>query len=85
MLSGFTPRSDEDLLSSLSVAIAPSANRRHLVRHLEPTKPFFYLGDTAWELPHRLSMEEAEVYLRNRAEKGFNAVMVVLFAEHGLV
>lgn len=27
-------------------------------------KPFFYLGDTAWELFHRLTKEEAKVYLK---------------------
>ena len=27
-------------------------------------KPFFYLGDTAWELFHRLDRDEADRYLR---------------------
>ena len=84
-MSGFTSRSTEVHLASLSVAIAPHASGRHIVHHLEPTVPFFYLGDTAWELPHRLNDAEAEHYLRNRAEKGFNVVMIVLFAEHGYV
>ena len=30
--------------------------------------PFFYLGDTAWELFHRLDMKEADYYLKNRAD-----------------
>ena len=30
-------------------------------------KPFFYLGDTAWALFHRLNREEATRYLTNRA------------------
>lgn len=52
-------------------------------RHLETTdgKPFFLLGDTAWELFHRLTREETELYLRNRAEKGFNTVLAVALAE----
>ncbi|KAK8843944.1 hypothetical protein IAR55_006736 [Kwoniella newhampshirensis] len=79
----FTDRSLEDHRASLNVAISASSNGRHLVRYLGPTDPFFYLGDTAWELPHRLSIGEAELYLRNRSEKGFNAVMIVLLAEHG--
>lgn len=33
-------------------------------------RPFFYLGDTAWELFHRLTREEAELYLKDRAGKG---------------
>ena len=30
----------------------------------EEGKPFFYLGDTAWELFHRLNREEADIYFR---------------------
>jgi hypothetical protein len=79
----FRPRSQSSHQSSLSVAIAPSANGRHLVRYVAPDQPYFHLGDTAWELLHRLSRSEAEYFLRNRAAKGFTAVMVVVLAEHG--
>ncbi|MFT2008322.1 glycoside hydrolase family 140 protein [Pontibacter sp. 13R65] len=53
-------------------------------RYLEYTsgKPFFYLADTAWELFHRLNREEADLYLTNRAEKGFTAIQAVVLAEH---
>lgn len=44
-------------------------------------KPFFWLGDTAWELFHRLTREEADLYLENRAEKGFNVIQAVVLAE----
>lgn len=81
----FQPRSDTDLRASLSVAVQPSACGRHLVRYAAPTEPFFHLGDTAWELFHRLDDAEAEMYLRNRAAKGFTSVMVVILAEHGCV
>jgi hypothetical protein len=43
--------------------------------------PFFWLGDTAWELFHRLTCEEAETYLRDRAAKGFNVIQAVALAE----
>lgn len=43
--------------------------------------PFFWLGDTAWELFHRLTREEADLYLQNRAEKGFNVIQAVVLAE----
>lgn len=43
--------------------------------------PFFYLGDTAWELFHRLSREEADVYLTNRVKKGYNAIQAVALSE----
>ena len=52
-------------------------------RHLQTSegKPFFYLGDTAWALFHRLTCEEAEIYLRDRADKGFTVIQAVALAE----
>lgn len=44
-------------------------------------KPFLYLGDTAWELFHKLNREEATEYLENRAEKGFTVIQAVVLAE----
>ncbi|MBI3417442.1 MAG: glycoside hydrolase family 140 protein [Verrucomicrobia bacterium] len=56
-----------------------SENHRFLVT--TDGRPFFWLGDTAWELFHRLNREDAERYLRNRADKGFNLVQAVTLAE----
>lgn len=56
-----------------------SDNRRYLVDG--DRRPFFYLGDTAWELFHRLNREEAERYLANRAAKGFTVIQAVALAE----
>jgi hypothetical protein len=56
-----------------------SGNQRYL--QTADGKPFFWLGDTAWELFHRLNREEAEKYLRNRAEKGFTVIQAVALAE----
>ena len=52
-------------------------------RHLQTSEgePFFYLGDTAWALFHRLTREEAEIYLRDRADKGFTVIQAVALAE----
>ena len=44
-------------------------------------RPFFYLGDTAWELFHRLDREETDLYLRDRAAKGFTVIQAVVLAE----
>ncbi|MBL7697548.1 MAG: DUF4038 domain-containing protein [Chitinophagaceae bacterium] len=44
-------------------------------------KPFFWLGDTAWELFHRLTREEADMYLEDRAAKGFTVIQAVILAE----
>ena len=43
--------------------------------------PFFFLGDTAWELFHRLTREEADFYLQTRAAQGFNVIQAVVLAE----
>jgi hypothetical protein len=70
------------VLGSSSVSgkrLEVSENRRFLV--YQDGTPFFYLGDTAWELFHRLNREEAEAYLRNRAEKGFTVIQAVALAE----
>src|SRR5215469_2188940 len=54
-------------------------NHRFLVT--QDGRPFFWLGDTAWELFHRLDREQAEQYLDNRARNGFNVVQAVAIAE----
>jgi hypothetical protein len=56
-----------------------SSNRRFIVD--EDGSPFFWLGDTAWELFHRLNREEAKLYLENRRQKGFNVIQAVVLAE----
>ncbi|QDV38338.1 glycoside hydrolase family 140 protein [Tautonia plasticadhaerens] len=43
--------------------------------------PFFWLGDTAWELFHRLDREQARRYLQDRADKGFTVIQAVALAE----
>lgn len=55
-----------------------SANDRYLVKD---GKPFFWLGDTAWELFHRLTREEADRYLKRRSEQGFTVIQAVILAE----
>jgi hypothetical protein len=56
-----------------------SENKRFL--ETDQGKPFFYLGDTAWELFHRLSREDADTYLKNRAANGFTVIQAVVLAE----
>jgi hypothetical protein len=56
-----------------------SDNQRFLT--YEDGRPFFYLGDTAWELFHRLNREESEKYLQNRAQKHFTVIQAVALAE----
>ncbi|HWQ92720.1 MAG TPA: glycoside hydrolase family 140 protein [Clostridia bacterium] len=56
-----------------------SQNRRFL--EYQNGKPFFWLGDTAWELFHRLNREEVDRYLTDRARKGFTVIQAVALAE----
>ena len=74
------------LCGSVSVAKAAelpelkvSDNHRFLVT--SEGKPFFYLGDTAWELFHRLDRADADKYLDKRAGQGFSVVQAVAIAE----
>ena len=59
--------------------IQVSENRRFLAT--ETGEPFFWLGDTAWELFHRLTREEAVAYLETRRRQGFNVIQAVALAE----
>ncbi len=43
--------------------------------------PFFWLGDTDWELFHRLTREEAADFLEIRHQQGFNIIQAVALAE----
>ncbi len=56
-----------------------SDNHRFLVT--TNGQPFFWLGDTAWELFHRLNREETARYLEDRASKGFTVIQAVALAE----
>lgn len=73
------PVPDPDHASSCLPLPGISENKRFLVH--ENGTPFFYLGDTAWELFHRLNQEEADLYLKNRSEKGFTVIQAVVLAE----
>jgi hypothetical protein len=56
-----------------------SGNHRFLVT--SEGAPFFWLGDTAWEIFHRLNREDADRYLQNRAKYRFTVIQAVALAE----
>jgi hypothetical protein len=56
-----------------------SENHKHIVTQYN--EPFFWLGGTAWELIHRLTKEEIDLYLTDRAQKGFTVIQTVILAE----
>lgn len=64
-------------LNSQKVVLHESG--RYLVT--EDGKPFFWMADTAWELFHRSSREEVDLYLTKRASQGFNVIQAVALAE----
>lgn len=59
--------------------IMVSENGRFLVT--EEGAPFFWLGDTAWELFHRLNRTDVETYFANRQANGFTVIQAVALAE----
>lgn len=52
-----------------------SSNHRAMVNG---DTPFFWLGDTAWLLLKKLSLEEMETYFENRRSKGFNVIQIMV-------
>jgi hypothetical protein len=56
-----------------------SENKRFLLT--ADGQPFFWLGDTTWELFHRLDREQAIQLFENRAARKFNVLQSVAIAE----
>jgi len=59
-----------------------SADRHYL--EYENGQPFFWLGDTGWQLFSRLTLPEIKMYLQNRLNKGFNVIQVCIMGEDDL-
>ncbi len=59
--------------------IRVSENNKFLIT--KEGKPFFWQGDTDWELFHRLTREEAHDFLEIRKQQGFNVIQAVALAE----
>jgi hypothetical protein len=66
-------------VTSRSPPFRVAADRRHLERADGST--FLWLGDTAWELLHRLNRADTEHYLESRARQGFTVIQAVVLAE----
>jgi hypothetical protein len=61
--------------------IRVSSNKRFFEK--SDGSPFFYLGDTAWRLFLALNRADAELYLENRRQRGFNVIQAVALSELG--
>lgn len=68
------------LLNGYSQNLKISKNKRYI--ETEDKKPFLWIGDTAWELFHKLNRKEANAYLRKRAQQGFTVIQAVILAEN---
>ncbi|WP_295771621.1 DUF4038 domain-containing protein [uncultured Mucilaginibacter sp.] len=66
-------------LSIKGQTLKVSADKRYLID--AKGKPFFWMGDTAWELFHKLSDDEADHYLETRAKQGFTVIQAVIISE----
>jgi hypothetical protein len=67
------------ILNSGSGQIQVSPNGKFLTT--KDGKPFFWLGDTDWEMFHRLNREEAEKFIETRSAQGYNVLQIVALAE----
>jgi len=63
--------------------LAQSLNISSNGRYIEKSDgtPFIWIGDTGWELFHRLDREDATEYLETRAKQGFTVIQAVVLAE----
>lgn len=51
---------------------------------LDDGAPFFWLGDTAWMLFQKLTLQQTRAYLQNRAAKGFTVIQATLVHVHDM-
>lgn len=71
LLRVLTAHAADDLTKHIEV----SPNGRYLVT--PSGEPFFWLADTGLSIFARLTREEADFYLRDRAQKGFTVIQAV--------
>src|ERR1051325_6420589 len=62
--------------STIHGPLQVSANGRYFVDHAG--QPFFWLGDTQWQLFRDFRLADAELVLANRQAKGFNILQVMV-------
>lgn len=77
------------LAAHIGIAVARPAPRLAPIRvhkgghylETEDGRPFFWLGDTAWQLIASTTRDECSYYLRTRARQGFTVIQTVVLAE----
>jgi len=63
-------------VKSAAFPVKISPNHRYFVDQND--QPFFYHADTSWKLFWELNLEEAEIYLEDRRQKGFSVIQIQL-------
>lgn len=76
LLGSCGEKTQSDTVDGRLPALKISDNQRYFMT--EDGKPFFWLGDTGWLLFNKLDRAEAEQYLEDRKEKGFNVIQVMV-------
>jgi len=64
-------------LQPLVIFSAPGTPTDQRYLALENGKPFFWTGDTPWELFSQLNVDDVNYYLNDRAQKNYNILQVV--------
>lgn len=75
LISACTPPQNETIEGVLPL-LKISDNGRYM--QTEDGDPFFYLGDTGWLLFTKLTREQSEQYLADRAAKGYNVIQAMV-------
>ncbi len=57
------------------------SNDKHMLQN--GNHGFFWMGDTAWQMPWKLTKGEIKTYITNRAEKGFTVIQISAFDKYG--
>jgi hypothetical protein len=52
-----------------------SPGKRNVVQ--ADSTPFLIVGDTPWSIPFRATIDQVEVYAKDRSEKGFNTALLI--------
>ncbi len=80
----FSPLMTSPLRANIAPSSALEPIRVHAEGHYLETskgKPFFWLGDTAWELIHATTRDECSYYLNTRSRQGFSVIMTNVLGE----
>jgi hypothetical protein len=56
------------------------SENRHFLVH-EDGAPFYWIGNTAWEMAHFSKREEVDLFLKNRHDNGYTVILTCALAE----